>query len=140
MDRDPRANRCDLPIAGFAVLDLRCSNVTLIEVGEQEAPTTPQPSSALLFNGAVRYRAALWRDHDRSGQGAWEPNAVLMARRGATIAAAWDTREGAITIRFDDGARRWAEPDDHFEGWEVSGSERLILASPPGGGDPRITT
>ncbi|MGA3219747.1 MAG: DUF6188 family protein [Acidimicrobiales bacterium] len=32
------------------------------------------------------------------------------------------------------------DPDDRYEAWGMSRPGRFILACPPGGGDPRIST
>ena len=98
------------------------------------------PTSQIALGGPFVFRSSDGTEYLLSAEEPWETLVPVLALRRAHVVAATVTRTGALTVRFDDGATLTAEPDPHYENWEINGPDALNLVSPPGGGDPRIST
>jgi len=142
VSKDAGSEQWELPIVGFEVLQVWFSGETyLIAYGTKtEASVTEAPRAQLSLGGAFSLLEPDGTRHLLDGGGPWEALVPLLSLRHATIESAIADRQGRLVVRFEPGFVLTAEPRPHYEAWGISGPGSLILASPPGGGDPRITT
>jgi Family of unknown function (DUF6188) len=140
IDADPE--QWALPIVGFEVLQVWFSGETyLIVYGTKtDAAVTEAPHAQLSFGGAFRLLEPNGTLHFLDGGGPWEALVQVLSLRHAVIESATADRQGHLVVRFEPGFVITAEPDPQYEAWGMSGPGSLILACPPGGGDPRIST
>ncbi len=76
--------------------------------------------------------------YELDGEGPWSALIPLLELRHVRIAEAHADAHGRLFLGLADSSSLTAGTDPSYENWEVSGPGPLILASPPGGGDPRL--
>lgn len=59
--------------------------------------------------------------------------APLVSLIGRTVEAARVTHSGELVVEFDDGRRLSAGPDPHYEAWNVTIEDLLVVCIPGGG-------
>jgi hypothetical protein len=143
MALDAAADEWNLPIRGFRVTDVWLSGELCVIAYEDESewamadsPKGPASHSD-KHRRPVRPDPCWWRraPPQRAGPpgdaraGPWAP--------AARVKQASVNRRGILRVDFD-GSSLVAGPDQRYENWGLAGPGALILACPPGGGDPRI--
>ena len=142
MTLDPDADVWHLPVIGLQVVDVWFSGeLYVIAYGKGDLKRAlPAPRTQIRLGGAFLLRTADGIEHRLNAAEPWSTLVPVLALRHAHIAAATADRNGVLDLRFDDGSVLSADPDPHYENWEISGPDALNLVSPPGGGDPRISS
>jgi hypothetical protein len=130
-----------LPMVGFEVLQVWFSGETyLTAYGTKTDKTlTEAPHARISLSGPFRLREPTGTPHFLDGGGSWGTLVPLLSLRHAVIESAVADLEGCLVVKFRQGYLLTAEPDPGHEAWGISGPGSLILACPPGGGDPRIS-
>ena len=131
----------ELPIVGYEVLEVWFSGqVYLIAYGEKGADESVAPRTGISFGGKFLYMGAKMEQVVLDAEAPWSTLCALLNLRHVRITAARADNGGHLKLRFQDGSIIKAGPDQQYENWGVSGPGHLMLAAPPGGGDPRIGT
>jgi hypothetical protein len=78
--------------------------------------------------------------HLLDGSGRWEDLVPLLALRHAVVRSGTVDSRGGLVVTFEPAFELVVDPGDRYEAWGMSGPGSLILACPPGGGNPRIST
>jgi hypothetical protein len=124
-----------IPIADYELLEIWLSGETyLILYGSD---TDGGRATFNIGGGATLNRPNQTPLH-LNGAGPWKAWTALFDLRYHKLAKATVTAEGELVLIFDEGTRLTVSPNDSYESWGLSGPAELILACPPGGGDPRI--
>jgi hypothetical protein len=143
MTLDPDADRWDLPIVGFRVSQIWFSGQLYVIAENDRSGWTladfpkPIPSTKIGFGGPFIYRSPVL-EHALDARAPWATLVPVLELRGSRVASATADRQGQLNVVFEDGTSLSAGPDERYENWDLAGPESLILAAPPGGGDPRI--
>jgi len=69
-----------------------------------------------------------------------DPLVPPLALRHAALRPAMVDCQGRPVVMFEPGFELVVDPDDRYEAWGIPGPGRFILACPPGGGGPRLST
>lgn len=127
--------RWKLPIIGYELRELWLSGETyLIFYGLH--PDTGRAQFSIGGIATLHHPAA--DPLSLNGTGPWMAWTALFDLRHHKLAEATVTIDGDLDLTFDQATRLSVHPDDNHENWGLSGPGDLILACPPGGGDPRI--
>jgi hypothetical protein len=142
MNIDTGGEQWDLPIVGFEVLEVWFSGEAyLIVYGNRaDSALTEAPHARLSLGGSFSLVEPDGRRCSLDATGPWEALVPLLSLRHAAIESAITDRDGHLEVRFEPGFVLAVEPQPRYEAWGMSGPASLILACPPGGGDPRIST
>lgn len=64
--------------------------------------------------------------------------APLLRLMGRAVSAVKISPNSDLAIEFADGSKLEAAPIPKFEAWGIEGLGKLLIHSPPGGGDPQV--
>ena len=66
----------------------------------------------------------------------WDEEVVATFLLGALrqTLAALDILDGRLSLTFEDGRHLHVDPDEHYESWQISSDDDLLIVCTPGGG------
>jgi Family of unknown function (DUF6188) len=124
-----------LPIVNYELLEIWLSGETyLILYG------TDTNGGRAQFNigGAATLNRPNSPPLKLDGSGPWAAWTPLFDLRHHKLTQATVAADGELSLTFDEGSHLTVSSNNKYENGGLSGPADLILACPPGGGDPRI--
>jgi hypothetical protein len=128
-----------VPISGFAVYQIEFGGrVAVCASGRREGEERSGPLVDLIFNGHFTLRDSSTRTDELDAEGPWDLLTPLFALRHCRISSGIVTRDGSISVEFEEGFTLTASSGGPYENWEVVGPRGLKIVGLPGGGEPAI--
>jgi hypothetical protein len=127
-----------LPISGFAVYQIEFGGrVAVCASGRREGEERPGPVD-FIFNSHFTLRGSNGKTDELDAEGPWDLLTPLFTLRHCRISSGIVTRDGSISVEFEDGFALTAGSGEAYENWEVVGPRGLKIVGLPGGGEPAI--
>jgi hypothetical protein len=128
-----------IPVVGWTVIEVTFSGQTYITAygdkseGEREAPTT-----VITLAGKFTFTDSSGSEHHLIGDGAWEPLTPLMSLRHSRITSAAADRQSRLVVTFDTGAMLDIGSGEHYENWQLTAPDGILIVGLPGGNEPAV--